>query len=98
MRETWTDANPFWGEITNLGVVDSRVPRTYDDQEGNRVLEVGDLVLALRQQSKRPMVHAWTIGGELKLQVQDTDVWEKDYSGKFLDEIIQCALSIVPSA
>ncbi|KAG8902469.1 hypothetical protein FRC00_006683, partial [Tulasnella sp. 408] len=98
MRERWTDANPFWGEITNLGVIDSKVPRTYDDQEGNRVLEVGELVLALRQRSKRPMVHAWTIGGELKLQVQGTDVWEKDYLGKFLDEIIQCALSIVPSA
>ncbi|KAG8986913.1 hypothetical protein FRB90_003698, partial [Tulasnella sp. 427] len=96
MRETWTDANPFWGEITNLGVIDNKVPRRYDDQEGARLLEVGDLVLALRQRSKRPMVHAWTIGGELKFQVQGTDVWDEDYLGRFLDEVLNCALSIVP--
>ncbi|KIO16437.1 hypothetical protein M407DRAFT_33916 [Tulasnella calospora MUT 4182] len=89
LREKSTDANPFWGEITNMGVIDSKVPRRYDDQEGKCVLEVGELVLALRQQNKRPMVHAWTIGGELKLQVQGTDVWEKNYLGKFLDEIIR---------
>ncbi|KIO28676.1 hypothetical protein M407DRAFT_22108 [Tulasnella calospora MUT 4182] len=95
LREKSTDANPFWGEITNMGVIDSKVPRRYDDQEGKCVLEVGELVLALRQQSKRPMVHAWTIGGELKLQVQGTDVWEKDDLGKFLDEIIRYSKPVI---
>ncbi|KAG8937588.1 hypothetical protein FRC04_010601 [Tulasnella sp. 424] len=98
MREKWTDANPFWGEITNLGVIESKTPTAYEDRYGKRVLETGELVLALRQQGKRPMIHAWTIGGRLKLQVQGIDVWEEEYLGKFLDEIIRCAMSIIPRA
>lgn len=118
MREKWTDANPFWGESTNLGVVESKVPRAYEDRDGKRVLETEELVLALRQQGKRPMIHAWTIGGGLKLQVQVSrlrcdsceivtadsfdikgiDVWEEEYLGKFLDEMLRCAMSIIPRA
>ena len=65
----WEPANPFWGEITNLGVIERYFPIACDG------LEIEDVVLALRQRNTRPMVHLWSLKGCLRLQVQVSEYY-----------------------
>jgi hypothetical protein len=40
------------------------------------------------------MTHGWTLEGELRLQVQASDIWDHAYLERFLDELVKSALSI----
>ncbi|KAH7335116.1 hypothetical protein B0J17DRAFT_668764 [Rhizoctonia solani] len=62
--------------------------------DGQEMIRVTDVHLALRQCTKRPMVHVWTLEGKLRLQIQASDVWDESYLARFLDEVLNSALSI----
>ncbi|KAG9033891.1 hypothetical protein FRB95_014094 [Tulasnella sp. JGI-2019a] len=111
LRELPLGGNPYSGEITNLGVIERWLPFEYrrtDNPSRDKSelaggmgdcagpdLEIKDVVVALRQRTKRPMVHVWSICSELRLQVQASDVWDVEYLGGFLEEIITCACLIL---
>ncbi|KAG8744608.1 hypothetical protein FRC10_009833 [Ceratobasidium sp. 414] len=95
--------NQYAGEITSLGVVDGKIGRVWHDEEcpGERpAILVKDVHLGLRQCTKRTtksMVHSWTLQGQLRIQIQASDIWDAWYLERFLDEIINGALSICGS-
>ncbi|KAG8693320.1 hypothetical protein FRC08_009195 [Ceratobasidium sp. 394] len=90
----------YTGEITSLGVVDGKIGGVwYDDERaGERpAILVKDVHLGLRQGTKRTMVHSWSLRGQLRVQIQASDIWDARYLEWFLDEIINGALSICGS-
>ncbi|KAG9126276.1 hypothetical protein FRC07_004128 [Ceratobasidium sp. 392] len=91
--------NKYGGEITGLGVLDGKLGMKWYDPQGGETpaIEVKDVHLGLRQCNKRTVVHSWTVKGQLKIQVQASDVWDAEYLGRFLDEIIKGAMSICAS-
>ncbi|KAG8707801.1 hypothetical protein FRC09_001606 [Ceratobasidium sp. 395] len=93
------DPNKYAGAITGLGVLDGKLGmQWYDHQDGETpVIEVTDVHLGLRQCIKRIMVHSWTIKGQLRIQVQASDIWDAGYLERFLDEIVKGALSVYTS-
>ncbi|QRV89025.1 hypothetical protein RhiJN_17043 [Ceratobasidium sp. AG-Ba] len=89
------DPNKYSGEITGLGVLDSKIGLEWQEEgETKPAIVVRDAHLGLRQCNKRTMVHFWTIRGSFRLQVQASDIWDAEYLERFLDEIIKGALSV----
>ncbi|KAG9083228.1 hypothetical protein FRC06_004642 [Ceratobasidium sp. 370] len=94
------DRNQYAGEITSLGVVDGKIGGVWYDEERTDerpAILVKDVHLGLRQCIKRTtesMVHSWTLRGQLRVQIQASDIWDDWYLEWFLDEIMNGALSI----
>ncbi|CAE6491499.1 unnamed protein product [Rhizoctonia solani] len=88
------DINENTGEIIGLGVIDNRLPLSWSSADNQDKIRIRDVHVGLRQCTKRPMVHVWTLEGKLRLQVQASDVWDESYLERFLDEVIKSALSI----
>ena len=54
MLEAMVDPNPFWGEITNMGVVERQIGMEWPLDDGGGSIELKGLNLALRQANRRP--------------------------------------------
>ncbi|CAE6409961.1 unnamed protein product [Rhizoctonia solani] len=88
------DINAHTGEVLGLGVLDNKLPLSWRSPDGQDTIRISDVHLGLRQCTKRPMIHVWTLEGKLRLQIQASDVWDESYLARFLDEVLDSALSI----
>ncbi|KAF8603849.1 hypothetical protein BDV93DRAFT_523001 [Ceratobasidium sp. AG-I] len=92
------DPNPHAGEAIGMGVIDPKLGVKWSSPGGEDVIQAQDVHLGLRQCTMRPIMHTWTFGGKLRLQVQASDIWDAAYLKQYLDEVVKCALSICDSA
>jgi hypothetical protein len=107
LKELTPPVNPYWGEITNFGVIERILPVVWDGKgvvegeklgEGKmieRAVKVEELFLGLRQMSMRTMTHVWTIHSKIHLQVQAADIWDQEYLEGFLDKMITVACALI---
>lgn len=88
---TWR--NPASLLVTNVGSLDRMIPLTYgvsaSATSSRPEIEVQDLAFQHRwSHSARPLVHLWTIGGKLHIQVVAADVWDMQYLREYLGRAI----------
>ncbi|KAJ1306969.1 hypothetical protein OPQ81_007949 [Rhizoctonia solani] len=88
------DINEHTGELLGLGILDNKLPLNWRSSDDQHTIQISDVHIGLRQCTKRPMAHVWTLGGKLRLQVQASDIWDESYIGRYLDEVIKSALTI----
>ncbi|KAF9803492.1 hypothetical protein IEO21_09665 [Rhodonia placenta] len=83
--ETWK--NPAALMITNVGLIDGRLPLRYScsDSHAECHIDVEDVAFSNRwSHSARPLVHMWTMRGKVHFQVIGTDVWDETYMREYL--------------